>query len=92
MALEAGEYGVTVNAICPGYTRTSLVEGQIEDQARTLELDVDEVIDKVVLQPSAIKRLIEPDEVARLALFLASDDARSITGSTFSIDAGWTAR
>ena len=92
VALEAGEHGVTVNAICPGFTRTPLVEGQIEDQARTRGIRVDEVMDKVILEPAAIKRLVEPEEVARLALFLASEDARSITGSAFSIDAGWTAR
>ena len=92
VALEVGEHGVTVNAICPGFTRTPLVEGQIEDQARTRGIRVDEVMDKVILEPAAIKRLVEPEEVARLALFLASEDARSITGSAFSIDAGWTAR
>ena len=92
VALEAGEHGVTVNAICPGFTRTPLVEGQIEDQARTRGIRVDEVMDKVILEPAAIKRLVEPEEEARLALFLASEDARSITGSAFSIDAGWTAR
>ena len=92
VALEAGEFGVTVNAICPGYVRTPLAESQIEDQARTRGISVDEVVDKVMLEPAAIKRLIEPEEVARLALFLASDDGRSITGSAFSIDAGWTAR
>ena len=92
VALEVGTFGVTVNAICPGYTRTRLVEVQIGDQARTRGIPEDEVIDKVMLEPAAIKRLIEPEEIARLALFLASDDARSITGAAHAIDAGWTAR
>ena len=92
VALEAGTYGVTVNAICPGFVRTPLVEGQIADQAAANGIGVDEVVEKIMMEPAAIKRLIEPEEVARLAVFLASDDARSVTGSAYSIDAGWTAR
>lgn len=92
VALEVGEYGITVNAICPSYCRTPLVEAQIKSQAQTQGIDVTDVVDKVMLAPAAIKRLIEPDEVAELALFLASDKARSITGATHQIDAGWTAR
>lgn len=91
-ALEVGEFGVTVNAICPGYVRTPLVEAQIHDQARTRGIPIEDVVEKVMLDPAAIKRLIEPREVAALATFLASDAARSITGSTYSIDAGWVAR
>ena len=92
VALEAGGYGVTVNAICPAYVRTPLVEDQIADQARTRGISEDDVIKKVMLEPAAIKRLIEPDEVADLALFLASDKARSVTGAAYTIDLGWTAR
>ena len=92
VALEVGEYGITVNAICPGYTRTPLVEAQIDDQARTLGIEKDDVVDKVMLAPAAIKELIDPDQIAKLASFLASEDARLITGSSYSIDAGWTAR
>ena len=92
VALEAGGDGVTVNAICPAYVRTPLVEDQIEDQARTRGISADDVIEKVMLEPAAIKRLIEPDEVADLAVFLASDRARSITGAAYTIDLGWTAR
>ena len=92
VALEAGAHGVTVNAICPGFVRTPLVEGQIASQAAAHGIDEDEVVEKIMMEPAAIKRLIEPEEVARLALFLASDDARSVTGSAYSIDAGWTAR
>lgn len=92
VALEVGTYGITVNAICPGYVRTPLVEGQIADQARSYGISEDEVVEKIMLEPAAIKRLIEPDEIARLALFLTSDASRSITGASYTIDAGWTAR
>lgn len=92
VALELGEFGITANAICPGYVRTPLVEAQLADQARTRGIPVEDVVEKVMLEPAAIKRLIEANEVASLALFLASDAARSITGSTYSIDAGWVAR
>ena len=92
VALEAGRYGVTANAICPAYVRTPLLEGQIKEQARTLDISEEEVVDRVMLEPAAIKRLVEPEEVARLALFLASEDARSVTGAAYTIDVGWTAR
>ncbi len=92
VALEVGEHGITVNAICPGYADTPLVQSQIGEQARTRGISEDDVVTKVMLEPAAIKRLIDPEEVAALATFLASDDARSITGATIAIDAGWTAR
>ena len=92
VALEAGPFGVTVNAICPAYVRTPLVEAQIADQSRTLGLPESEVAQRVMLEPAAIKRLIEPDEVAELALYLASDRAGAVTGGAFTIDGGWTAR
>ena len=92
VALEVGVDGVTVNAICPSYVRTPLLESQLADQARTRGLPEQEVIEKVMLEPAAIKSLIDPEEVAALAMFLISDDARSITGAAHSIDAGWTAR
>ena len=85
-ALEAGLHGVTVNAICPGWVRTPLVERQIADLAATEGIAVDEVTDRVVLGPAAVRRLIEPEEVARYAAFLCSDDAASITGSAQVID------
>lgn len=91
-ALEAGPHGVTVNMVCPSYTRTPLVDGQIADQARTLDLPEDEVVEHVMLEPSAIKRLVEPDEVAEYVAFLCSDAAAMITGTTQVIDGGWTAR
>lgn len=91
-ALEGGPFGVTANAICPAYVRTPLVEGQIADQARSLGISEGEVIEKVMLEPAAIKRLIEPEEVAALALFLATDAAGAITGACLPQDLGWTAR
>ncbi|KGQ22577.2 3-hydroxybutyrate dehydrogenase [Thermus filiformis] len=92
VALEAGPYGVTVNAICPAYVRTPLVEGQILDQARTLGLSPEEVTEKVFLAQAAIKRLLEPEEVAELCLYLASEKAGGITGAALPLDLGWTAR
>jgi 3-hydroxybutyrate dehydrogenase len=92
VAVEAGAYGITVNAICPAYVRTPLVERQIADQAKHLGIPEDQVVQTVMLAPAAIQRLIEPEEVAELALFLASDQGAAITGSTQVIDLGWTAR
>jgi 3-hydroxybutyrate dehydrogenase len=92
VALEAGEKGVTVNAICPAYVRTPLVEKQIADQAKVHGITEDEVIERIMLAPAAIKRLLEPSEVAAYALFLCSDAASGITGSAQLMDAGWTAR
>jgi len=92
VALEAAAKGVTVNAICPSYVRTAIVEKQIADQARTHGLPESEVVSKIMLEPAAIKRLLEPGEIAAYALFLCSDDASGITGAAQVIDAGWTAR
>lgn len=92
VALEVGGDGITVNALCPAYVRTPLVERQIADQARTRGIPENEVIERVMLEPAAIKRLIEPHEVADFALYLASDRAAVITGAVHTIDLGWTAR
>ncbi|MBN19117.1 MAG: D-beta-hydroxybutyrate dehydrogenase [Chloroflexi bacterium] len=92
IALETGDYGITSNAICPAYVKTNLTEKQITDQAKILNIKESEFIEKVALGPAAIKSLIEPDEVANLALFLASDKASKITGSSYNIDLGWTAK
>lgn len=91
-ALEGGPYGITVNAICPAYVRTPLVENQIQDQARTRGLSPEEVVEKVMLEPAAIRRLIEPEEVAALVAYLCSEEASAITGAAWTIDLGWTAR
>ncbi len=92
VALEAAEKGVTVNAVCPSYVRTPLVEKQIADQARVHGISEDAVVRDVMLAPAALKRLLEPSEVAAYVRFLCSDDAAGITGATQVIDAGWTAR
>jgi 3-hydroxybutyrate dehydrogenase len=91
-ALEGGAYGITVNAICPAYVRTSLVENQIADQAVTHGISTQEVIEQVMLEPAAVKRLIEPEEVAALVLYLCSKEASVVTGAAWTIDLGWTAR
>ena len=91
-ALEGADYGVTCNAICPSYVRTPLVEKQIADQAKTHGIPESEVVEKIMVAKAAIHRLLEPDEVAQAAAFLCSDAASSITGSTLTIDCGWTAQ
>lgn len=91
-ALEGGEHGVTSNCINPAYVRTPLVEAQIADQARIHGTAEDEVVAKIMLTESTVKRLIEPEEVASLALWLAGDTAGMVTGSSYPMDGGWTAR
>ena len=91
-ALEGGEHGITVNAICPAYVRTPLVDNQIADQAKANNMSSEEVIEKVMLAPAAVKRLIEPAEVADFASYLCSDAAGVITGAALTMDLGWTAR
>lgn len=92
VALEAGPHGVTVNAVCPAFVRTPLVERQIDDLARTEGIPVEEVVSRVMTGPTAIRRLIEPAEVASMVAYLCSDDAGAVTGSAQLIDGGWTAR
>jgi 3-hydroxybutyrate dehydrogenase len=91
-ALEGGPHGVTSNCINPGYVRTPLVERQIADQARLHGIPESEVLSRVMLTESAIKRLVEPEEVAALAAWLASDDAGMVTGASHAMDGGWSAR
>ncbi|WP_084736552.1 3-hydroxybutyrate dehydrogenase [Cystobacter ferrugineus] len=92
VALEAADKGVTVNALCPSYVRTPLVEKQIADQARVNNMSESDVIEKIMLAPAAVKRLLEPSEVAAYATFLCSDAAGGITGAAQMMDCGWTAR
>jgi 3-hydroxybutyrate dehydrogenase len=92
IALEGGPHGVTSNTICPGYVRTPLVERQVEDQARVHGIAEDRVVTEIMLTAPAIKRLIEPSEVAGMVVYLCSDAAGFVTGSSFVIDGGWTAR
>jgi 3-hydroxybutyrate dehydrogenase len=91
VALEGAEHGVTSNCVNPAYVRTPLVERQIHDQSVVHQMPEQEVVERVMLAPVAIKRLIEPAEVADLVLFLCGDSARSVTGSSFAMDGGWTA-
>ncbi|RJN33037.1 3-hydroxybutyrate dehydrogenase [Nesterenkonia natronophila] len=90
-ALEGAQYGVTSNCINPAYVRTPLVETQIADQARFHGISEDEVVEKIMLTESAVKRLVETEEVASLALWMASDASGMVTGTSFAIDGGWTA-
>jgi 3-hydroxybutyrate dehydrogenase len=92
VALEAGDKGVTCNAICPSYVRTPLVERQIDDLARTNHLSAEDVVEQIMLQPAARKRLLDPTEVAAFATFLCGEAAAGITGAAQTIDCGWTAR
>ena len=91
-ALEGGPHGVTSNCINPGYVRTPLVEKQIIDQARVHGISEAEVVPKIMLTESAIKRLVEPAEVGSLALWLAGPDAGMVTGASYTMDGGWSAR
>ncbi|HEX6953846.1 MAG TPA: SDR family oxidoreductase, partial [Agromyces sp.] len=91
-ALEGGPHGVTSNCVNPGYVRTPLVERQIADQAKVHGIPEEDVVERVMLTESAIKRLVEPAEVASLVRWLASDDARMVTGASYTMDGGWSAR
>ncbi|HEU4644693.1 MAG TPA: 3-hydroxybutyrate dehydrogenase [Burkholderiales bacterium] len=91
-ALEGGAHGITVNAICPAYVRTPLVDSQIADQAKANHMSPDEVIEKIMLAPAAVKRLIEPREVADFVAYLCTEPAGTITGAALTMDLGWTAR
>lgn len=91
-ALEGGEHGVTSNCINPGYVRTALVEKQLADQALRHGIPESEVLAKVLLTESAVKRLVEPAEVASLAAWLASENAGMVTGASYTMDGGWSAR
>jgi 3-hydroxybutyrate dehydrogenase len=89
-ALEGAPHGVTSNCVNPAYVRTPLVDRQIADQARTHGIGEDEVIEQIMLAPAALKRLLEPEEVAAAVSYLCSDDASFITGSSLMIDGGWS--
>jgi 3-hydroxybutyrate dehydrogenase len=91
-ALEGGAFGITVNALCPGAVRTPLVEAQLEDLARMANIPLEQALDQVLLAPAAIRRLIEPSQIAALVGYLVSEAAAPVTGVAWPIDGGWTAR
>jgi 3-hydroxybutyrate dehydrogenase len=92
LALEGAEHGISTTAVCPGYVRTPLVEGQIADQAKAHGLPQERVLQDVILAPHAVKALVEPDEVAATVAFLLSDAGRTFTGVPVIMDQGWSAR
>jgi len=91
VALEVAEFGITCNAICPGYVRTPLVEQQIPDTAKARGISEDDVVRDVILEAQATKEFVTVEQLGALAVFLCSDDASQITGTTLSMDGGWTA-
>ena len=90
-ALEGGPHGITVNAICPAYVRTPLVDNQIDAQAKNHAIPREEVINSIMLKKAAVKRMIEPNEIGAAVLYLCSDAAGCMTGTDFTIDCGWSA-
>jgi 3-hydroxybutyrate dehydrogenase len=91
LALEGAEHGILATAVCPGYVRTPLVEGQIPDQAAAHGLSEHEALEQVILAPHAVKRLVEPTEVADVVAFLLGPGGRSFTGVPVTMDLGWSA-
>jgi 3-hydroxybutyrate dehydrogenase len=92
LALEGAQDGISVSAVCPAYVRTPLVENQIADQAKAHGLPEDRVLEEVILAPHAVKKLIEPEQVAATVAFLLSDDGAAFTGAPVIMDQGWSAR
>jgi 3-hydroxybutyrate dehydrogenase len=91
LALEGADDGIAATAVCPGYVRTPLVEGQLAEQARTHGIPVEQVLGEVLLRRQAVKRLIEPAEVAAAVAYLLSPQGASLTGGSLDMDLGWTA-
>ena len=92
IALEGAEHGIQASAVCPGFVRTPLVEKQIPDQAKAHGVSEDEALEQVILAPHAVKRLVEPEEVAGVVAFLLGPEGRAFSGAPVSMDLGWTAR
>jgi 3-hydroxybutyrate dehydrogenase len=90
IALEGAPHGVTSNCVNPAYVRTPLVDQQIEAQARAHGIGRAEVVERIMLAPAALKRLLEPDEVAAAVAYLCAPEASFITGSSLMIDGGWS--
>jgi 3-hydroxybutyrate dehydrogenase len=92
VALEGAEFGITANAICPGYVWTPLVEQQIEDQAKSHGIARERVVSEILLAKQPTKKFAQSSEIGALTVFLASDAAQSITGAALPVDGGWTAQ
>ena len=92
LALEGAEAGIRATAVCPGFVRTPLVEGQVDAQAAANGVPRERVLEDVILAPHAVKRLIEPEEVAETVAFLLGPGGRAFTGAAIPMDLGWTAR
>jgi 3-hydroxybutyrate dehydrogenase len=92
LALEGAGDGILSSAVCPGFVRTPLVESQVADQASANDVPEERVLEDVILAPHAVKRLIEPDEVAEVVSFLAGPGGRAFSGAAVPMDLGWSAR
>ena len=92
LALEGAPFNVTCNAICPGYVKTPLVEGQIKDQAKAHNMTEDEVVEKVMLQKQAVKSFVPIEKLGEIAVFLAAENATTVSGTTFTLDGAWSAQ
>lgn len=92
LALEGAPFNITCNAICPGYVKTPLVEGQIKDQAKAHNMTEDEVVEKVMLQKQAVKSFVPIEKLGEIAVFLAAENATTVSGSTFTLDGAWSAQ
>jgi 3-hydroxybutyrate dehydrogenase len=92
LALEGAEAGILATALCPGFVRTPLVEAQIADQAKAHGVSEERVLSDVIVAPHAIKRLLEPSEVAEAVAFLVGPGGAGFTGAAVPMDLGWTAR
>lgn len=92
LALEGAPFNVTCNAICPGYVKTPLVEGQIKDQAKSHHMSEEEVIEKVMLKKQAVKSFVPIEKLGEMAVFLANENATAVSGSVFTLDGGWSAQ
>tara|TARA_R110000822_G_C15320705_1_gene493689 strand:- start:1221 stop:1991 length:771 start_codon:yes stop_codon:yes gene_type:complete len=92
LALEGAPFNITCNAICPGYVKTPLVEGQIIDQAKAHQMTKEDVVEKVMLKKQSVKQFVPVETIANMALLLAKDTSTTITGTSFALDGGWSAQ
>jgi 3-hydroxybutyrate dehydrogenase len=92
LALEGAPFNITCNAICPGYVKTPLVDKQIADQAAAHNLSEEEVVSKVMLYKQAVKEFVPVEALGQLALFLAGENSRTVTGTAIPVDGGWNAQ